>query len=330
MGDDDLSHAPNEACNKNAESHAPSESPSESRPLPQAPVRATRRPRPSLQPSLAECFGLGTARPHATAASPAGTNTTQTFYHALAEAQSRARTHIVVSRRQRGNPVLRYVRHIPYAFADFDFADYLLGQHTCALFLSMRYHLLKPTYIYERARLLGRRSFRTRVLLLLMDCPEGVEMGKGAGAGAAAQTDPFITLEKFAVYQELTLMVAWSEREAATILENYRALEQKPADALQGVPNAARGADAGGEAAREPDALLTQAVAFLTAGKAVNKTDAVMLLQHFGSLRQVLLAGEDEFAQVAGIGPVKRAKLYHLLHEPFRKRTNTTVGEAGT
>ncbi|RMC22942.1 hypothetical protein DUI87_00040 [Hirundo rustica rustica] len=42
---------------------------------------------------------------------------------------------IIVSPRQRGNPVLRFIRNVPWEFGDV-VPDYVLGQSSCALFLS--------------------------------------------------------------------------------------------------------------------------------------------------------------------------------------------------
>eukprot|EP00064_Thunnus_orientalis_P012128 superscaffoldBa00001819_g12162 len=42
---------------------------------------------------------------------------------------------IIVSPRQRGNPILKFVRSVPWEFGDV-VPDYVLGQTTCALFLS--------------------------------------------------------------------------------------------------------------------------------------------------------------------------------------------------
>lgn len=44
---------------------------------------------------------------------------------------------IVVSKRQQGNPVLKYIRNVSWQFGDIG-PDYLLGQNACALFLSLR------------------------------------------------------------------------------------------------------------------------------------------------------------------------------------------------
>ncbi|ERE52988.1 DNA excision repair protein ERCC-1, partial [Cricetulus griseus] len=68
---------------------------------------------------------------------------------------------------QRGNPVLKFVRNVPWEFGEVT-PDYVLGQSTCALFLSLRYHNLHPDYIHERLQSLGK-SFALRVLLVQVD-----------------------------------------------------------------------------------------------------------------------------------------------------------------
>uniref|UniRef100_A0A663FHJ4 ERCC excision repair 1, endonuclease non-catalytic subunit n=1 Tax=Aquila chrysaetos chrysaetos TaxID=223781 RepID=A0A663FHJ4_AQUCH len=74
---------------------------------------------------------------------------------------------IIVSPRQRGNPVLKFIRNVPWEFGDV-VPDYVLGQSTCALFLSLRYHHLNPGYIHDRLRHLGR-SYGLQLLLLQVD-----------------------------------------------------------------------------------------------------------------------------------------------------------------
>lgn len=52
---------------------------------------------------------------------------------------------ILVSNRQRGNPVLKHIRNVKWVHADIG-PDYQLGVNTCALFLSLRWGcvLLRP------------------------------------------------------------------------------------------------------------------------------------------------------------------------------------------
>ena len=58
---------------------------------------------------------------------------------------------ILVSPRQKGNPILNSVRSVAWEYSDIP-ADYVVGATTCALFLSLKYHRLHPEYIYNRIR----------------------------------------------------------------------------------------------------------------------------------------------------------------------------------
>ncbi len=77
---------------------------------------------------------------------------------------------IQVSPRQRGNPVLKEIRNVPWAYAETS-ADFLLSEKTCALFLSLKYHLLHPDYLPRRLRELST-SQPQRLLLVHADAHE--------------------------------------------------------------------------------------------------------------------------------------------------------------
>src|SRR5437879_5024359 len=76
---------------------------------------------------------------------------------------------ILVSSRQKGNPILNHVKLVPWEYADIP-ADYVLGATTCALFLSLKYHRLHPEYIYTRIRLLAGK-YNLRIVLVMVDIP---------------------------------------------------------------------------------------------------------------------------------------------------------------
>ncbi|MBA0730594.1 hypothetical protein Golax_022801, partial [Gossypium laxum] len=69
---------------------------------------------------------------------------------AASSSSSQSRNAILVSHRQKGNPLLKHIRNVRWAFADVA-CDYLLGQNTCALYLSLeecgRY--LETIKVYE-------------------------------------------------------------------------------------------------------------------------------------------------------------------------------------
>ncbi|NWR00177.1 ERCC1 protein, partial [Paradoxornis webbianus] len=183
---------------------------------------------------------------------------------------------IIVSPRQRGNPVLKFIRNVPWEFGDV-VPDYVLGQSSCALFLSLRYHHLNPEYIHERLRALGR-SFGLQVLLLQVDwtcpCPCPVD------------------LAKVCLLTDCTLLLAWSPEEAGRYLETFKSYEQKPPDLLK--------------ERVEHDFLsrvcVPKGTQSVTSVKSVNKTDALSLLGTFGSLAAVAGASREDLSLCPGVG----------------------------
>ncbi|EIE83894.1 hypothetical protein RO3G_08599 [Rhizopus delemar RA 99-880] len=57
---------------------------------------------------------------------------------------------ILVSPNQQKNPVLKFIRNVPYEPSESIKVDYVVGQTTGVIYLSLRYHRLYPTYIYDR------------------------------------------------------------------------------------------------------------------------------------------------------------------------------------
>ncbi|XP_062996135.1 DNA excision repair protein ERCC-1 [Elgaria multicarinata webbii] len=195
---------------------------------------------------------------------------------------------IIVSPRQRGNPILKFVRNVPWEFGEI-VPDYVLGQSTCALFLSLRYHNLNPNYIHERLRNLGK-TYLLQVLLLQVDVK-----------------DPHQTLKELAkicILADCTLILAWSPEEAGRYLETYKAYEQKPADLLK---------------EKVDQDYLSRVTDCLTSVKSVNKTDTLSLLSTFGALANIAHASKEDLSLCPGIGPQKAKRLFDVLHEPFLK-----------
>ena len=63
---------------------------------------------------------------------------------------------IQVSSRQRGNPILKSIRSVPWEFVEGLVPDYTLGTKICAFYLSVRYHTLHPDYIHERLKQMSK------------------------------------------------------------------------------------------------------------------------------------------------------------------------------
>ncbi|KAK4753204.1 hypothetical protein SAY87_022002 [Trapa incisa] len=189
---------------------------------------------------------------------------------------------------QKGNPLLKHIRNVRWAFADI-VCDYLLGQGSCALYLSLRYHLLHPDYLYYRIREL-QKNFKLRVVLCHVDVEDVVK--------------PLLEVTKTSLLHDCTLLCAWSLEECGRYLETIKVYENKPADIIQG---------------QMDTDYLSRLSHALTTVRHVNKTDVVTLGSTFGSLSHVMDASMEDLARCPGIGERKVKRLYDTFHEPFKR-----------
>ncbi|XP_059437173.1 DNA excision repair protein ERCC-1 [Corylus avellana] len=184
------------------------------------------------------------------------------------------RNAILVSHRQKGNPLLKHIRNVRWTFADI-VCDYLLGQSSCALYLSLRYHLLHPDYLYFRIREL-QKNFKLRIVLCHVDVED--------------VTKPLLEVTKTALLHDCTLLCAWSLEECGRYLETIKVYENKPADIIQG---------------QMDTDYLSRLNHSLTTVRHVNKTDVVTLGTTFGSLSHIMDASMEDLARCPGIGERK-------------------------
>ena len=195
---------------------------------------------------------------------------------------------ITVSSRQRGNPILKSIRLVPWEFSDSIVPDYVIGPKSAALYLSLKYHTLNPNYIHERLK--SFTGFELRILLVQVDISEPHHALK--------------QLMRICILSELTLILAWSHDEAGKILETYKTSESKPPDLIMEKYNP------------DPYSKLVDA---LTSVKSVNKTDAVTLLTTFGSLENIVKASIEDLTLCPGFGPQKAQRLHKVLHQTFKR-----------
>lgn len=118
---------------------------------------------------------------------------------------------------QKGNPILKAITNIPWEFNSQIVPDYVVGRTACVLFLSIRYHNLKPDYIHERLKQLGK-GYELRVLLVHVDIKESQNALKH--------------LTRLCLLADLTLMLAWTPEEAGKIIETYKMFEHRPPDLI--------------------------------------------------------------------------------------------------
>ncbi|EXJ77522.1 DNA excision repair protein ERCC-1 [Capronia epimyces CBS 606.96] len=216
---------------------------------------------------------------------------------------------ILVSTRQKGNPILNHVTSVPWEWAEIP-CDYVVGATTCALFLSLKYHRLHPEYIYGRIRQLGK-LYNLRILLTMVDLTNHEEALK--------------ELSKTSMINNLTLILCWSSQEAGRYLELYKSYEHASATSIR---------------AHQAETYQESLTEFVTTPRTINKTDAASLISNFGSLRAAVNAQPEELALVPGWGEKKIKAWVTTVREPFRVkraaksnaallRQESTVGSDG-
>ncbi|KAL9610075.1 MAG: hypothetical protein Q9204_009106, partial [Flavoplaca sp. TL-2023a] len=202
---------------------------------------------------------------------------------------------ILVSPRQKGNPILNNVRSLPWEYSDIP-ADFVLGATTCCLFLSLKYHRLHPEYIYNRIRNLGH-LYNLRVLLTMVDIQNHEESLK--------------ELSKTSMVNNLTLILAWSAQEAGRYLELYKSYEYASPTSIK---------------AHQSTSYRDKLVEFVTTPRSINTTDATNLISAYGSIRAAVNARPEEIGIIPGWGEKKVQRWCQAVDEPFRIRKAAKKG----
>ncbi|KAK2784816.1 ssDNA endonuclease and repair protein rad10 [Onygenales sp. PD_10] len=196
---------------------------------------------------------------------------------------------ILVSTRQRGNPILNHVRHVPWEYADIP-ADYVVGSTTCVLFLSLKYYRLHPEYIYSRIKGIGGK-YNLRILLIMVDIPD--------------HENSLRELSKTSLVNNLTLILCWSAVEAGHYLELFKSCEHAQPTAIR---------------TQQSQSYKESLVEFITAPRSINKSDATSLMSTFGSLQAAVNAQPEQISTVPGWGERKVQQWCDAVREDFRIR----------
>lgn len=202
---------------------------------------------------------------------------------------ARGTSSILYSIRQKGNTVLDGIKQHQKEIADIP-ADYQLGNTTCALFLSLKYHRLHPEYIYKRIQDLHGK-YNLRIILVLVDITNHEASLK--------------ELSKTSLINNVTLIVCWSAAEAGRYLDLYKTYEHASPTMIKGIQSTAHS-----------DKLID----FITVPRSVNKTDALCLVSNFGSVRTAVNARPEEILLLQGWGQTKVKAWYQAVNEPLRNR----------
>ena len=193
-----------------------------------------------------------------------------------------------ISTRQRGNPILAHIRNVPHQFSPM-VPDYIFGPTRCALYLSLRYHNLHPDYVHRRIAEL-KSDFTLRVLLCHVDIEDNASA--------------LLFLNDLCVKNNMTLILSWSDEEAARYIETLKAFDGTDTSAIE---------------KRDHTTQMEQVAHALASVRSVNKTDAGQLLNQFGCWKNIVGASVDELSVCPGLGPKKVRRLYEAFRKPFSK-----------
>ncbi|VDP02293.1 unnamed protein product [Soboliphyme baturini] len=204
---------------------------------------------------------------------------------------------VVVNSRQKGNPVLRYVRNVAWEYGETP-ADYVMGKSCCGLFLSLKFHKLHPSYIHERMKEVGRK-YAVQMLLVQVDLKEPQHILR--------------ELNSVCFLASWTLILAWSPEEVAEYIEAYKIYETKSSDFLVKKVEYADGR--------------ARLVDLLTSIKSISNSDAQAMITTFGSLKNIAQASVEELALCPGMGLKKAKKLYEAMNREFCAQRDDVTGD---
>lgn len=195
---------------------------------------------------------------------------------------------LVNKNRQYGNPVIKHITNVAVQYEEDIIPDYVLGAACCALYLSLRYHLLYPSYIVHRVAEI-KNEYRVRILLVLVDMDDNVAC--------------LVYLNQLAIKHNFSLILAYTAKEAGRYLETFKSYEKKSATLLQ-------------------ERIESQHLPMVndTLGKipSINKTDVTTLLTSLGNLNCIINANESQLSTCPGLGPKKVKRLLHTFQASFQ------------
>lgn len=210
---------------------------------------------------------------------------------------------VQVAPAQKGNPLLEspQMKLVPWTYNSQILLDYYINATAQVLFLSLKYHKLRPEYVGRRLDKLrglsatGPRDINDealRVLLVVVDIDSPQE--------------PLRSLATMCIRHDMSLVVAWLFEEAGHYVAALKLNEMAKTRldlAIQGI--------------KKGDYALN-ILASLTTVRAVNKTDVANLLASCKSFKNVVMhAAADDLAGIPGLGERKSENLKAAMTGPF-------------
>lgn len=212
-------------------------------------------------------------------------------------------TAVQVANSQKGNPLLESpsMKLTSWAYNSQILLDYYINATLQVLFLLLKYHKLRPEYVWRRIEIMKGSSIVEelqndevlRVLLVVVD----IDLPQ----------DSIRSLLSICMRHDLLIVVAWLFEEAGNYIAYFKLNEMARSKvdlSIQGL--------------KKEDYNLT-IVSLLTTVRAVNKTDVANLLANCKSFKRIVAQASenDGLAQIQGLGERKLLNLRAAFTEPF-------------
>ncbi|VDK78754.1 unnamed protein product [Litomosoides sigmodontis] len=205
---------------------------------------------------------------------------------------------VINRKRQEGNPVLKYIRNVPFEWADIK-ADFEAGKEMGILYLSLKWHKLHPNYIETRINNDGG-GYAMKILLVLVNVEPRHILRE---------------LNLFCYRSDWTLVLCYSAEEAAEYLENLHISRNKNE---QSAVNAVQERKRKRLCLPDDDNELHQAAKFLTVIRSLTISDAQRLIATFGSVQKIANADIDRLLLCPGLGPTKAGNIHAFFRTAFQ------------
>lgn len=192
---------------------------------------------------------------------------------------------LIISNRQKMNPVVKKINRVRYKFKNI-VPDFLIGKNNACIFISMKYHRLKPNYLKARIKTL-QNKYTNRILLCLIDI-DNIDNVLGE-------------INQYAFFSNCTLILCWSLEECARVLEDFKINEKK----FHSIRN---------KIYSKHDEKISEVLKKI---RSINSNDALTLMKKFGNFKNIVQANKNDLINCPGLGNKKISALLMTFNDPF-------------
>ncbi|KAK6090609.1 hypothetical protein P3W45_000332 [Vairimorpha bombi] len=187
---------------------------------------------------------------------------------------------IKINTKQTGNSVISYLTYSSFVYEELLTTDYEINDTTSVLFLSLRFHCVKPEYIFKRINKL--KPYMLSILLIYVD------------------TTNYSTtlLELYDKISDLTIILGFTNEECARYLKGIDINHNRSINII-----------------RKKEVNFET---FLETFPKINSTDSARILQNYNTLKDFFNNLNSDVKNIKGIGEIKAKLLKEYYEKEFK------------